>query len=91
MGSPTSGIYAEIFTDFYILKKKLYLKNSGIKYIRKYVDDFIMIGNVDGHLDLIKCWEKDMKLKFTTDEEHNGCIDYLDIKIIRDGNILRTR
>lgn len=90
MGAPTSGIYAEFFTDFYLNIKYHRLEMAGITNLYKYVDDLLLIGKNINTGNIQNILEKGMNLKFTFDrgDEINNSIDFLDtnIKINNDTN-----
>lgn len=91
MGAPTSGIYAEMYVDFYINIKKNRLTSAGVKYLKKYVDDILIIGNITDHTSITKIMETKTELKFTIDKQNNDNIDYLDIKLIKTGTQTKTK
>lgn len=84
MGAPTSGIYAEVYTDFYLNIKASSLQEAGLIYMNKYIDDIIIIGNKSISIENIKeILEKGTDLLFTSETEENKTIEYLDTKITR--------
>ena len=92
MGSPISSIIAEIYLQYieqtYI---KHWLESEEITYYRRYVDDILIIYNIN-HTNKQKISQRinniDKNLQFKpTNEEHNT-ISYLDLSIHRNNNNL---
>ena len=88
MGSPLSGIMAEIFLQhFEQCKIKHLLEDKNIVYYNRYVDDIIMIYNqtkiTPQHI-LKQFNEQNKNLQFTLNEETNKQITYLDLKLTND-------
>ena len=86
MGSPLSGLLADIYLNYYenmnIISNKLY-KNKIIFYCR-YVDDTFMIfngtnrqiQNLNSHINSI-----DHKIKFTSEIEEENQLNFLDLTL----------
>ena len=88
MGSPLSGLLAEIFLDeleseFFSDKFKLFTKN--IKAYFRYVDDIFVIheGNDANIIALHTILNNLSKLQFTIERENNNSINFLDVHITK--------
>jgi hypothetical protein len=93
MGSPLSGLMAEIFLQDIEQKKiKPLLEDNIIAYYNRYVDDLFIIYNplLISPQDLLQQFNKQHKnLQFTLNEEINNQITYLDLNLTnKNGNII---
>jgi hypothetical protein len=92
MGSPISGLIAEIFLQYYeqhIVKNNL--DSNIITYYNRYVDDILVIydsqkTNINNILNFMNSLHKGLEFKAT--EETNGNISFLDLMITRAHNTL---
>lgn len=91
MGSPTSTMYAKIFTDYFIMINWNELKNNGMKNIYKYIDDILII-HEKGHCEKIKnIMEKELELEMKMNAKEKE-LEYLDFKIhMQQGGKLLTQ
>lgn len=82
MGSPTSTMYAKIFTDYFIMINWEELKRNGTKIIHKYIDDIMIIHEKECGEKIKKIMERDMGLELKMEKKEEGKeIEYLDMKI----------
>jgi len=85
MGSPTSGIFSEIFLQEMEEKHFHHLKsNHNISIITHYVDDILIIYNHNKHIEEqiaqeLKTIHKN--IKFTYETETNNSSNYLDLTL----------
>ena len=92
MGSPISGLIAEIFLQYYkqhIVKNNL--DSNIITYYNRYVDDILVIydslkTNINDITNFMNSLHKGLQFKAT--EETNGNISFLDLMITRAHNTL---
>lgn len=91
MGSPTSCIYAEIYMDILLRNSLSKLREFGVLYLWKYVDDILIIRNGNETQDMLNMLEQDLKLEFEVVQYNNDFLDYLDMRIIKRGRDLRTK
>ena len=87
MGSPLGPLYA----DFYMcsIENKVIPTLDDIKMYRRYVDDSFLICTTDKVCEIIKAFEDNSKLKFTSECENNSCISFLDVKVVRESSVYR--
>lgn len=81
MGSPTSTIYAKIYTDYFIMINAKELENNGLSTLRKYVDDILIIHKKGYDENIRSILEKQMRLEIKMEDKGKD-VDYLDIKIL---------
>lgn len=88
MGTKGSPVIASIVLS-HILDTKL-LDHGPVTYLRKYVDDTILITSEDNARAILASLNQfDARIKFTMEEENNqGSINFLDVTLFREqGNI----
>lgn len=85
MGSPTSTIYAKIYTDYFIMINKKELERNGLRILRKYVDDILIIHKKGCEEEIRSILEKEMMLGIKM-EDKGIDVDYLDITILTQSN-----
>lgn len=91
MGSPSSTIYAKIYTDYFIMINWSELKRNGMNKIHKYVDDILIIHEKGAENKLKSILEQEMMLELKMDNSHEE-IEYLDIIIYKRNNqLLETK
>ena len=93
MGSPLGPTLANLFLAYY---EEKWLNDCPVQfkpqYYRRYVDDvFLMFENRSQVLKFFRYMNsRHPSIKFTVEEEENGSLSFLDIKITRNGNKLAT-
>ena len=92
MGSPLGPLFANIFMDELENKNFVKLKNLGVEFWKRYVDDTFVIlksaSDAKPVLDLLNTLHKN--IKFTTEKEKDGKIPFLDILVKRRKDRLYT-
>lgn len=83
MGSPTSTMYAKIYTDYFITINWEELKNYGIQTVHKYIDDIIIIHERGCEEKIKNIMERELglEMKMERKEKEGKELEYLDIKI----------
>lgn len=93
MGNPLSPTIADIVLDTLLTETINDLKKSDVhfKIITKYVDDLFAIIKKNDEETILKIFNSyHTKIKFTIEKEEGNAISYLDMKILRENNILIT-
>lgn len=90
MGSTLSPIIAQFVVDL-VLKNCLKKLPFKVPFIKKFMDDILTAvpkNSVEESLQIIN--QIHDKIQFTLEKETNGSIPFLDVLVIREGNILIT-
>ena len=90
MGSPLSGLIADLFVD--TVEKEIFKipDSKHISYWGRYVDDVFLVwnGNQEQLDELLIAMNKLSKLQFTMEEEKDGSLNFLDLTITRNNSRL---
>ena len=85
MGSPLGPLFADIYVNYLEEKLMSQLKNNGLVYWKRFVDDTFAIvkkdAKIDKIIDVLNSF--DNCIKFTYEEEVNNSLPFLDIYITR--------
>ena len=93
MGSPLGPTLANLFLAYH---EEKWLNDCPVQfkplYYRRYVDDiFLMFQNKSQVLKFLRYMNsRHQNIRFTVEEEENGSLSFLDIKITRNGDKLMT-
>lgn len=91
MGSKTSPVIAQITTN-HILQDCFKKREIKPTFIKKYVDDIILITNPGNAKRILEKLNRfNPNIKFTLETETNNQLNYLDITIIRENNTISTK
>ncbi|CAF3633014.1 unnamed protein product [Rotaria sp. Silwood1] len=92
MGSPLGPLFADIYINYLESKLKRRLKQNGVIYWRRFVDDsFVLVdenANINKLLDILNSFDTD--IQFTVETEKNNSLLFLDILITRTANNLNN-
>lgn len=93
MGSPTSTIYAKIYTDYFFMINKEELEKNGVREIHKFIDDIMIIHKKGCERKIKDIMEQELKLEMKIEnEDENQEVEFLDIKIyIRQNGVVKTK
>ncbi|CAF4078830.1 unnamed protein product, partial [Rotaria sp. Silwood2] len=85
MGSPLGPVFADIYVNYLESKLMSRLKNNGLLYLRRFVDDTFAIikkdADINKIIDILNSF--DNCIVFTCEEEVNNSLPFLDIYITR--------
>ena len=92
MGSPLSAVLANLYMEMLEADKLLRLVPKSTTWYR-YVDDIVIITHRNTNLQtlLLKLNQVNDSIQFTIEEEVDGHLPYLDMELIRDGNIIKFK
>lgn len=91
MGSGSSPVIASLVTTHWMNQCLKTIDTSKIKFIGKYVDDIIVIGEPNEIEKLFAVFNTHRDLQFKIGREINNSIDYLDITIVRQHDHILTK
>ena len=97
MGSPLSGLLADIYLNHFENKhilSKLNQQQKNIVFYARYVDDtFVIFNGTNRQIDILNNYINNInnKIKFTCEIEQNNAINFLDLNINKNNNKLQFK
>lgn len=86
MGSPLSPVLGDLVMER-LLDKVLPRLKFEIPFVKKYVDDLILVVPLDKHVEILEVFNGfHNKLQFTMEKEEHNRIPFLDLWLIRSGD-----
>uniref|UniRef100_A0A5S6QH72 Reverse transcriptase domain-containing protein n=1 Tax=Trichuris muris TaxID=70415 RepID=A0A5S6QH72_TRIMR len=94
MGSSLSPVIAELFMEH--LEEKAFpsgLSEHNVKLFKRYVDDIFAIVKQGKEDELLNHLNNLFpgKIQFTIEREEEGCLPFLDVLVVKEGNQLKTK
>lgn len=90
MGGNTSTVYADIYLSYHLSMLGDLRVRYGIKFIRKYVDDFLVYGSRGSISRFISDYSALTKLAFTVEHMVDGRLPFLDMVLVVQDRMLTT-
>lgn len=92
MGNCLSPVLSNIFMEYFETKLLSNIKSSNIVWFR-YIDDILCFWPSSEDIDVFlrKLNSLSPTITFTVETENDGCLPFLDVKIIRDQGLLKTK
>lgn len=90
MGGNTSTVYADIYLSYHLSMLGNLRDRYGIKFIRKYVDDFLIYGSRGSIARFMDDYSALTKLSFTVEHMSGGKLPYLDMVLNVNGGVFTT-
>jgi hypothetical protein len=92
MGSPLSLVLAELYMEKMQTNIKVQKTGNHMKFWKRYVDDIVAIISIEGDPEAILAQANTISdtVKFTLENEREGSLAFLDVKITKNRSKLVT-